>query len=261
MRKFRWFLLFGLAAIVGCKTGTLPDPNDPKQAGSLTSENIIGLTSSISDSLQSKVAIGIITDDQAKVLLQQEADSLLVGFSPDKTDVTKLWQIGNVMITAKHWKDAKPVMEAAVEFAKLKHNEDRRINDSLKLARVQAELGDVSEAIKIARTVFDAAPTQAVPILYGTLSEIVPAGRGKGHDLELAKLLEDAIGTALKAEVNPNSGAGRLYLLARPHKIQEAWKLIEDLYEDAKRPDLAVQARTKEVQMAESMRPGHPTQI
>lgn len=259
MMRFRyWLLICSLLVVGGCQTGTLPNPNDPNDVGSLTPENMKDQFTSISEMLQVRLAHRQITNQEFKELLGQAADHLLKGFTPDKTEPATAWQIAEIMINAKHWQDAEQVLVSAIEWAKVNHNEDRFVNDTLRLARVRAELGQVSQAVKTARTVFSIPAYAAVPILYATQSEIVPAGRGKGHDLELGKLLEDAIAIDLKATVNPDTIPGQGFLSARPYHVYESWVLVTELYTNANRPDLAAMAQKKVVEYAAySHRGGH----
>jgi hypothetical protein len=140
------------------------------------------------------------------------------------------WEYGEMFITARDWPKAKQLLETAV---KNPPDEDRRVNDNLRLARVQAELGDVATAVKTARKVFGTVDTSAAPILPATLYEIVPAGEGKGHDAELAALLEDAIGCHLRTQVDPTTGPGRDFLAARPFHVHRAWEKVVRLYDGA----------------------------
>ncbi len=245
MRFRYWLLICSLVVVGGCRTGTLPNPNDPNDVGSLTPENMKEQFTGISEMLQVRLAHRQISNEQFKDLLGQAADHLLKGFTPDKVEAPTAWQIGEIMISAKHWQDAEKVLVDAIEWAKINHNEDRFVNDTLRLARVRAELGQVSQAIKTARTVFSVPAYAAVPILYATQSEIVPAGRGKGQDIELAKLLEDAIAIDLKATVNPETIPGQGFLAARPFHVYQSWVLVTELYKNAKRPDLAAVAQKK----------------
>ena len=246
MMRFRyWFLICSLLLVGGCQTGTLPNPNDPNDVGSLSPDNLKDQFSSISELLQVRLAHRQISNEEFKFLLGQAADSLLKGFTVDKVEARNAWQIGEIMINARHWEDAQTVLVKAIEWAKSNHNEDRFVNDTLRLARVRAELGEVSQAVKTARTVFSVPSYAAVPILYATQSEIVPAGRGKGHDAELAKLWEDAIAIDLKATVNPETVPGQGFLSARPFHVYQSWVLVTELYRDANRPDLAVLSQKK----------------
>jgi len=245
MRISRLFWLFLLAAAAGCQSGTLPNPNDPKDVGSLSPDNIRDQLGSISDGLQAQELAGKINDKQYKELMRKAADSLLVGFNPEKIEASRAWQVGDVLITAQHWADAKAILEAAIVWAKMNHSEDRRVNDTLRLARVLAEMDQVPEALKTARTVFDVKPNDGAPILFATYLEIAPAARGKGHDIELADLIEDAIKIDTRVEVDGKSGPGKEFLSMRPYHVLKAWKLIEALDTAAKRPDLAARAMAK----------------
>jgi len=255
MRIIRLLPLLCVAIVAGCHTGVLPDPNDPKDVGSLSPDNMRDQIGSISDTLQSRVALNQITQKQAKDMLRQSAESMLVGFDPSKVDVPNAWKVAEVMMTANHWSDAKPVLIAAIEWAKTNHNEDRRINDTLRLAHVVAELGDIPEALKIARSTFSVEPGGAAPILFAVYLDLPPAIRGKGFDVELAELIEDAIKVNLTVKVDPKSEAGRVFLQFRPTHVWSAWSLVFKLYESAKRPDLLEKAKANAMEMSKTIPP------
>ena len=242
--RIRPVLLLSLVAVLfGCQTSTLPNPNAPEDVGPLSADNMKDQLGSISDSLQIHVWHQEITDKEYRELMQQAAEGLLKGYTADRIEPAKAWKYAEVLVTAHRWPDAKVALEIAVEWAKRNHNEDRRVNDSLHLARVLSELGQVEEAIKLARTVFDVRPVDGAPILYGVLDEIVPAGRGKGKDLELARLVEDAIAITQRVQVDPSSQSGQLFLRYRPERIRRGWFTAALLYDHSKRPDLADKAR------------------
>ncbi len=246
MRRPQLLLLLGALLVAGgCQSGMLPNPNDPKDMGSLTPDNIREQLGCISDSLQTRLIRGEISNKEFQSLMQQAADQLLAGFNPEKIDEAKAWQIGEIMITAKHWDQAKVTLELAVQWAKQHHDEDRVVNDTLRLARVYAEMGKVPEAIKIARSVFDVKPQDGAPILYATAYEIVPAAFDKGSDVEIGKLLEDAIAIDLSVKVDTQSLPGQEFLDWRPHHVAQAWTRVVELYDHAGRTDLATEARKK----------------
>jgi len=213
--------------------------------GSLTPDNIREQLGCISDSLQTRLIRGEISNKEFQALMQKAADELLVGFNPDKIEVAKAWQIGEIMITAKHWDQAKATLEIAVQWAKEHHSQDRVVNDTLRLARVYAEMGQVPLAIRTARSVFNVKPEDGAPILYATAYEIVPAGYDKGSDVELAKLLEDAINVNLHVKVDQTSIPGQEFIDWRPHHIAQAWTRVVELYNHAGRTDLAAEAKAK----------------
>ncbi|MDR3688738.1 MAG: hypothetical protein P4L46_05105 [Fimbriimonas sp.] len=231
--------------LAGCQTPSLPNPNDPNDVGPLSADNIRAQLSSMSDSLQMHVFRNEITDDQYHQLMQRAAEKLLKGYSADRLDPTNAWKYGEVLITAHMWPEAKDALQAAVDTAKASHNEDRRVNDTLRLARVLAEMGQVETAIKTARSVFDVRPQDGAPILYAVSNEIVKSAQGKGRDLELAKLLEDAIAIHWRVQVDRSSNVGKAFLFARPLQVRRAWKTVAELYTKANRPDLAERAMAK----------------
>ncbi len=184
--------------------------------------------------------------DYHRLLMQEATESLLKGSSLGKVGPANAWQYADILINAKHWPEAKEALAIAVEHAKVVRDEDRRVNDSLRLARVLAELNEVPQAIAMARTVFDVDPKGRVPILYATTDEIIPAARGKGHDLELARLLEDAISLNTHVEVDPNSTPGQMFLTFRPVRTKAAWKLVYELYTDGEKTlNLAEKSRVQ----------------
>ncbi len=245
LRRHRAFplglLMLASACLVaaGCGNGSIPDPNDPNDVGNAQPEVLKSDLKGASDSLYERVYKGEITDDQAQNYLADYADRLLNGLKVEKVPVSKAWEYGDVFRTARRWKQAKVFYEIAVKNAK---DDDRKVNDSLRLALVDCKLDDVPTAIKLVRSTFNVPPTAKAPILIGTLLEVVPAGRGKGHDVELAQLLQDAIPQAEQTVVDPHSEAGRSFLLARSHHVGNAWLTVVQMFTDAHRPDLAAKA-------------------
>ena len=172
MRRTRYLVLLGVLFIGGCHTGTLPNPNEPADMGGLSQENIHDQFTCFSEMLQARQARGEITSKEFSELLAKATAPLLVGFNLDKVDVSKANQMADILIQVKDWQDAKKVLEGSIVWAQLNRNEDRRVNDTLKLAHVQAEIADVPGAIKTARTVFNVRAEDAVPVLFETLYQI-----------------------------------------------------------------------------------------
>jgi predicted negative regulator of RcsB-dependent stress response len=214
--------------------GTPPDPNDPKQAGLMTPEVLRRDLKGASDSLLERLHSGEIDDAQFKDLMARAANLLLKSVKVENIPSQKAWEYGEVFVTARKWKEAKQALEIAVKAAK---DEDRRVNDNLRLARVLAELGDVQGAISTARGVFNTTDGAAAPILPATLLEIVPAAEGKKHDAELGALLEDAIKCESRTIVDTNTEPGKAFLMARPFHVRNAWNKIMELYLAAGKED------------------------
>lgn len=244
--RFPRILLLGIAVgLAGCHTGTLPNPNDPKDVGFITVDNMKDQLGCISDALFSREAKGQIDDKTFHDLLALAAAKLLKGVDVARTDISKQYELAGVMMDAREYKDSKEHWEAAIRWAKANGKDDLWVNASLKLAQVHARLGDIPEAIKTARSVFGVQPSGAAPILYGTLYEITPVARGKGHDIELARMLEDAMIIDLHVYIDPQFQSGRDFLRARPAHLRRAWETVRELYRDAKRPDLEEEARKR----------------
>lgn len=242
MRVFRfgWFLLAILLG--GCQTGTPPDPNDPNEVGSAQPEVLRRNLKYASDALLERQMKGEITDVQFHEMLTQYAKDLLGKLKLESIDPKKAWEYADVYRTAQDWRTTEALLRIAVKAAK---DEDRRVVDRLRLAQALAHLDRVKEAIAMARTTFDGPSEGKAPILIAVLFDVVPPARGKGFDLQLAKLLEDAIQQTQETKVNPDSEGGRLFLQARPHHVRNAWGMVVELYVTAGRRDLADKATAK----------------
>jgi hypothetical protein len=235
----------------GCQTPTLPDPNDPKAVGTLAPDVLRNLLKGAATQFFSRVQSGEITDQEAQDFLASYANELLDSVKLENIPKDKAWEYAEVLITAKRWQQAEKFLVVAVESATA---QDRRVNDSLRLARVQGMLGKVDSAIQVAKSVFNAPPADKAPILTAVYFEIVPAVEGKGKDMELARLLEDAIEQSYQTKVDPTTEAGMKYLAAQPFHVRYAWRKLISLYDNAGKPDLAAEA----VKRSEKARPRNP---
>lgn len=225
----------------GCYTGRLPDPNDSHD-GPVAVELLNKQMRSLNEGLYTRWQKGEFNERTYLSLLSQGADEILQGVKLEGMDPDDLWQYGEVLRTAKRWPEAEKILRLAVKYAKEQRNEDRRVNDSLRLAQAEANLGKIDKAITTTKSTFDVRNEDAVPVMMGTLYEIIPAARGKGYDLQLAELLEGAIQVHERAVVDPKTDSGKAFLMARPGHIRRAWATIGELYESAHRPDLAAKA-------------------
>lgn len=198
-----------------------------------------------SQAVNDRVARGEITDEDGKKLLQESAQKLLHAVKIEKINPVEAWQYGDVFRTAKDWELARVAYKIAIRYASKSKNEDRRINDTLRLAEAEANLGQVEKAIELARQTFLSRPQEKAPILLSVLYEIVPGGRGKGHDAEFAKLLEDAVLEHEQVIVNPDTEAGKAFLAARNFHLMRAWDMIVKLYRDAGLHEEADKARAR----------------
>jgi hypothetical protein len=250
-----WLLLIGLLGVcAGCKTATLEDPNDPKVAGILAPDVIRRQLKGTSDMLMERVGKGQLTDAEFQELITKRANELLGDLPLDKVDPARAWEYGEVFRTAKRWDQAKQALLIAVENAEKTKNEDRRVNDLIRLAHAEAMLNDVEGAIKTAERTMNAPPAGSAPILPGVLLEIVPAARGKGKDAELAQLLEKAISKHMETVVDPKSDPGKMFLMARPYHVRNAWKTIFQLYTKAGKEDEARKSLERSEKMMGGMR-------
>jgi len=180
-----------------------------------------------SDALFARVVAGEIPDGRYRDLLAQYTDDLLKGIQIESVDPARAWEYGEVFKTGRLWSRAEAAYRIAVKAAK---DEDRRVNDTLQLANAMAHEGKAPEAIEEARKAFDAPPEAKAPILYAAYLEIAPAGKGQGHDAELARFLEDAIRQSDLVHVDVSNDAGKAFEAALPHHQRNARRLAAELY-------------------------------
>ncbi len=242
LRKFGLFLM-AACLVAGCKPP--PDPNDPKDVGVVDAEVLMRNLRWASDVVNERVAKGEITDEKGKQILSKYADEMTASVDISKVIPQNAWQYGDVFRLARRWDVAEKLLREAVEHAEKTKNEDRRVNDTLRLAHVEASEGHIDEAFANVRKTFTVAPEGKAPILYAVLYEIVPASEGQGKDFELAKLLEEAIAQHEQVMVNPRSDAGVAFLAAKGHHLTRAWRKVIELYRSSGHDDLADKAIQK----------------
>jgi tetratricopeptide (TPR) repeat protein len=237
-------ILAGLAfsAVLGCQLPTLPDPNDPTNAGVMAPDILRRNLSGAADAFFDRVRRGEISEQEGKRMLAEYATGLLNDVRPEQVSPDRAWEYAEVLMTANRWKEARSMLEIAV---KNPPTEDRRVNDNLRLARCQAMLGDVKTAITTACSTFDAKPNDKAPILMAVYLEIAPAGEGKGEDLELGQLIDDAIEQGKQTTVDVNTEAGKNFAFALKFHIRAAYIKAAELYDRAGRADLAERDRSK----------------
>ncbi|MBS1713596.1 MAG: hypothetical protein JST30_04595 [Armatimonadetes bacterium] len=225
--------------VAGCSNGKIPDPNDPPVGQTISGTVLLANVQDVMNNLDERTFRREITPVQRDEMLQRVVKQMLKDVDVPDVPEEEAWQFGDAYRIAGDWETAKVLYERAVKRAKSK---DRIVNDKLRLARAQAHLGPVEKAIATARSTFDSGAKDKGPILMSVLYEIVPEGQGKGKDMALAKLLEDAIPQHKATIVDPRSEAGKAFLLARPLHVHKAWIKIAQLYQAAGREDLARKA-------------------
>lgn len=241
--------LAGAVVLAGCAFEPPPDPNDPAQVGVMQQEVLMRNLRWAAEFYSDRKLRGEIDDAQLRQLLSEYANRLVATVDLELINPVSAWKYGDVFRTAERWDLAEHALRMAVDFAKRTRNEDRRVNDSLRLAQVVAHQNRVDEAIEIARSTFDTPPDQKAPILYAVVYEIVPAAERKGRDAELARLLEDAIDQHNQVIVDPNSDSGRAFLGAKRHHISRAWQKVVQLYRQAEREADAERAQDRAFRM------------
>jgi hypothetical protein len=179
-----------------------------------------------------------INDVQYRIVMTQIAKDY-VSQAQDATitdENASTW--GRVFATARDWDQAEVALKQAVKAKQAAAKTDFRalgdlVGDTLALSSAQAHEGKVHEAVETARSIFNVTPKAKAPILTSVLYDIVPAALRHGGGIELAQLLQDAIQQHQQVLVDPNTDAGRDFLLARPHHIQHAWEEAARIYQRA----------------------------
>lgn len=252
----RWFLsLVAASLVVSCRPEPPADPNAADvRTNAIGADTMLKSLSWMSDQVNERQAKGLITEEEGKTALTRYAARLVGRIDRAQVKPGDAWKVATVLLTAKKWKEAETMLVTAVSHAVAVKDEDRRVNDTLRLARAKAELGKVKEAIATAKKAFDASDINSAPLLPATLLEIVPAAQGKGADADLAKLLEMAISAHRRTKVDPESAAGRAFLSAKWFHIENGWKRAIQLYQEAGREDLARAAALRAEKMLVNFR-------
>jgi len=220
----------------GCQAPTIPNPNDPDDVGLVTPDVLRTNLNVLYQFLADRVARGEITQKKADQYMAEEAHKMVSHIDLKRIPKGLMWEYADIYRTARDWKKAREAYLIAVKNAK---NEDRRINDTLRLAQCTAAVGDVGEAIRLAKSVMNAKPVDSAPILPGVYLEIVPMAEGKGHDAELADLIIEAVKKHKETVVDKEKESGLAFLMARSYHIRKALHKAYDLYMSAGKPDKA----------------------
>lgn len=248
---WRWFsLALPLAFLGGCYFAQLPDPNAMQGVDQINAEvmqrNIAGAYSD----LELRVKRGEISEE-VKTQRIKELVELIAGYiKPENIIDSEAWRFADIYRQAGDLENAHKFYEVAVNVAQ---TEDRRVNDTLQLARVLAMQGKVKEAIDMASRTFDAPAKEKAPIMMSSLYEIVPAGLGKGADIELAKFLEETIKQHMLVEVDAQSESGKAFLNTSQIHIGKAWEQVLRIYANENRDDLLREAIDRREKLAEKI--------
>lgn len=246
-----WWVLAGLC-LAGCHSVAIPDPNNPATAGPRAVAVLQKDLKNASDTINDRVDRGEITTEAGNQILAHYADSELARANLKVIPADQLGELARIEITAHHWQRASALLAERVKQPDSEHN---RIVDSLELARCDAELGHINQAISLTRSTFSAPPQEKWPILYKTYLEIVPAAlkHSTGREMDLARLVEDAIRQHELAVGNPAVEPDNSLIAARAFHIQQAWKLIAKIYHSASKADLEKEALTRAAETAHAI--------
>lgn len=219
-------LLVALCA-AGCRFGQYPNPNRVELANRYDGAALQQSVRALDDALTERMMKGQIDSETKKQVFQDYVREKLEGVELEKIPDDQAWRFADVYRQLEDWKTTDLLYTRAVDKAP---DEDRRVNDTLRLAEAKARLGDVPTGLLLARKTFDAQPGGKAPILMAVLYEFTPAALGQDMDIEVAQLLEEAMQQHLLTVVDPQTEAGRLFLEARPYHVQKAWEVVLRVY-------------------------------
>jgi tetratricopeptide (TPR) repeat protein len=207
-----------------------PNPRMPDASGYIDPDVLNADLDAYTEGLSRRVAMRELTQEQKDKYLRTYLSDTLSKIKWESIPADEAWKFGDAYRKVRDWQEAYRLYKAAVAAAT---DEDRRVNDRLRIAQASAALDKVDEAMTWVRSTFDARPTGKAPILFSVLYEVVPNAQGKGRDKELAELLESAIAQAMQTVVDAKTPAGRDFLIAREVHVRRAWLTVIKLYQDA----------------------------
>ena len=220
-------LAVAVVLAAGCEFGQIPDQSEPGPDslydGALLQQNV----QRVADVLNDRVIRGQISRAEKQELLSAYIGEQVADLVRDDIPADQVWRFADVYRQMEDWQTTHDLYTIAVTTAE---SEDRRVNDSLRLAEATARLGNIEEGMDLVRSTFDVDPEGKAPILMATLYEFALAVRGRGHDRALALLLEDAALQHMQTVIDPKSEAGRRFMQARRYHVREAWFAIIRLY-------------------------------
>ena len=176
-----------------------------------------------------------ISASESRQYIALRAKELITDLDITRIPQSAAWEYGEIFRTAEDW----PTAEVLLKRALIKPvNEDRRVNDSLRLAQVEAHLNHIPEALRLAESTFNTPDAQGAPVLYGVYLDLAPVARGKGYDVPLGQLILGAVAVEKRTTVDAKTQAGAAFIGARRYHMFKALKLAAELFHGAGRDDL-----------------------
>ena len=130
--------------------------------------------SMVAEVLNDRLSRGQISDGQKDEILHAYIRDQVADIDRALIPADQVWRFADVYRQMEDWEATFDLYTIAVMNAE---SEDRRVNDSLRLAEATARLGDIEEGINLVRSTFDVDPLGKAPILMATLFETPKVGR------------------------------------------------------------------------------------
>ena len=223
--RFTCSLFVAVMLLAGC--GQYSNPNDLASIPQIDRMEVAySLLKQATDALDVKYQKGQITDEQRLDKIREYSEELLREVDQRQVPRRSLWQYAEILRISRRWAEAEETLMQAIKFP---DDEDRRIQDTLRLSQAQAHNGKYQLAIETAKKTFDAKDEDAAPILMGCLYEIAPVIKGQGVNPALAELLKGAIECHIRTKVDVNTQEGKIFDSVKRFHIRKAEILIEQL--------------------------------
>lgn len=251
-------LAMGMPALVfyGLKDSVPPDPNDVLQ---VDSGGLAIATRNVEQffwNLEAKQANGDLDADRAKVLLEEYARSQVEAVRRTGAEKESTFMFGELLRAGKLWSEAQAAYEQVLKESP--DNEDLFVNSKLRIAQCMAAQDRVEEGLAAIRETFSASAGNKPPILLGVYLDFAPYAQGKGHDVELAKVIREAVDQHLAANVNPTSVSGQAFLGVRRIHVSRAFLLAIALLDKAQAVDLSSAYRMERAATLDRLKVSRP---
>lgn len=198
----------------------------------MSGQVLTGELASASDAVNNQVLHGFMSDAKGRLVLADFAKKLVANVNPASVPTADTLAYANAFLTAGIWPSAETLFKKVLQE---KLSPEDKVDVTLKVAKCEANLGNVQHAIQLCRSTFTVSPQFKWPILYAVYLEVVPASllHSKNEEIPLARLVEDAIHQHMLAVGDPTIPAQLELMRWRNFHITKAWELVKKLYGSA----------------------------
>ena len=98
--------IIALALLTGCRSGVLPDPNDPDPKQLVSGEILLRNIGEMMQTLEERVGQGEINAKQREKIVEREVGKMLKNVDVAKVPPKQAWQFGDAFRLAGNWDTA-----------------------------------------------------------------------------------------------------------------------------------------------------------